>query len=130
MKYLFSLTFLVLFITFQMNAQMENQTENNDVDALIGEWVIDLRPTPQSEGYFQPFIVESIEGNNLKGTFYGSALENALLNDNWDKVYFAFTTRDNSNEYYHSGYLHNGELFGITYCPNRNLTAPWTGTKK
>lgn len=130
MKNILSLIVLVLVISFQMSAQIENLTESNKVDELIGEWEIDLRPTPQSEGYFQPFIVESIEENTLKGTFYGSGLENALLNDNWDKLYFAFTTKDNSNEYYHTGYLYNGKLFGITYCPNRNFTAPWTGLKK
>jgi len=60
----------------------------------------------------------------FSGTFYGSKLENAFLNKNRGIVYFAFTTRDQSNEYFHSGYLVSGELFGITYCPNRKLTTP------
>ena len=97
---------------------------------FVGVWTIDLRPTAESEGYFQPFIVKSIEANTFKGTFYGSELENPLLNENWEKLYFAFTTKDDNNEYYHSGYMYNGKLYGITYCPNREFTAPWTGEKK
>ena len=130
MKYLSCFTILFLFLSSIMTAQEERQTDISGKEALIGEWVIDLRPTPQAEGYFQPFIVESIEGNTIHGTFYGSNLENSLLNDNWEKLYFAFTTNDSANEYYHSGYLLDGKLFGITYCPNRKFTAPWTGSKK
>ncbi len=130
MKYFFSFSFLILLLSTNMYAQEERQTDISDNAALIGEWVIDLRPTPKSEGYFQPFIVESIEENTIQGTFYGSKLESSILNENWEKLYFAFTTRDLSNEYYHSGYLLDGKLFGITYCPNRKFTAPWTGSKK
>lgn len=123
-------TIILLFFFFTaVNAQQKNDGINNPADTLIGEWTIDLRPTPEADGYFQSFLVELIEENTFKGTFYGSELENSLINRNWDKLYFAFTTRDQSNEYYHSGYLHNGKLFGITYCPNREFAAPWTGVK-
>ncbi|MFD1315158.1 hypothetical protein [Namhaeicola litoreus] len=53
-----------------------------------------------------------------------------MINKNWDKIYFAFSTSDQSNEYYHAGYLENDKLFGIIDCPNRNLAAPWTGIKE
>ncbi|MBT8385508.1 MAG: hypothetical protein KJO83_07335 [Bacteroidia bacterium] len=108
----------------------DNSNKSSEKNPIIGNWKIDLRPTPESDGYFQSFVVELIEEKTFKGTFYGSDLENALLNSNWDKLYFAFSTRDQNNEYYHSGYLHNGKLFGITYCPNRSFAAPWTGVKK
>ena len=130
MKHLFCFTFLFLSLSSIITAQEEEQSDTSYSAALIGEWVIDLRPTPHAEGYFQPFIVESIEGNTINGTFYGSNLENALLNDNWETLSFAFTTNDGTNEYYHSGYLLDGKLFGITYCPDRKFTAPWTGSKK
>ncbi|NND51376.1 MAG: hypothetical protein HKN54_03160 [Flavobacteriaceae bacterium] len=129
MKTSLIISILLVIIHFNVNAQDEI-TSDSKINALQGEWVIDLRPTPQSEGYFQPFVIESIDGNTFKGTFYGSELEKTLLNDSWEKLYFAFTTRDSSNEYYHSGYLLNGTLFGITYCPNRNFTAPWTGERQ
>ena len=130
MKNILSFTILLLFVPFGIFAQEENVPVVKPADILIGEWTIDLRPTPESDDYFQSFIVEIIEENKFEGTFYGSKVEDSLLNTNWDKLYFAFTTRDQSNEYYHSGYLHNGKLCGITYCPNREFTAPWTGDKK
>jgi len=97
---------------------------------LKGEWTIDLRPTPDSEGYFQEFIVSEVNESKFEGTFYGSPIENGLLNTNWEKPYFAFSTRDQNHSYYHSGYLLEGVLYGISYCPGREFTAPWTGTKK
>jgi hypothetical protein len=99
-------------------------------DPMIGEWTIDLRPTPDAEGYYQMFVVTAVEGNTFSGTFYGSPIENGFVNRNWDQLYFAFTTSDASNDYYHSGFLENGTLQGISYCPNRSFTAPWTGVKK
>jgi len=129
MKNIIAITLLLLFMSSNINAQ-NDKNDDNKTDTLIGKWTIDLRPTAESEGYFQSFVIESIEGNTFKGTFYGSQLEKSLLNDNWEKLYFAFTTKDQSNDYYHSGYLLNGKLFGITYCPNREFTAPWIGEKE
>jgi hypothetical protein len=121
---------LFLLIPIGICAQESDINLNKPSELLIGEWIIDLRPTPESDGYFQSFVVESIEKNTFKGFFYGSQLEDSQLNKNWKKLYFAFTTRDQTNAYYHSGYLLNGKLFGITYCPNRKFAAPWTGVKK
>lgn len=130
MKSILYFTILLLFVPFGLCAQENDTLVDKETDILIGEWTIDLRPTPKSDPYFQSFIVELTKENKFQGTFYGSKVENSFLNTNWDKLYFAFTTKDQSNEYYHSGYMQNGKLFGITYCPNRELTAPWTGEKK
>lgn len=99
-------------------------------DSLIGNWKIDLRPTPESDGYYQPFIVKTVNEDTFTGTFYGSEIKDALINRNWPKIYFAFSTSDQSNEYYHSGYIENDKLYGMTYCPNREFTAPWKGVRK
>ena len=129
MKKAFHITILFLFLSISNYGQDEVNKQSKS-DNLIGEWIIDLRPTPESEGYFQFFTVDSIDNNSFQGTFYGSELEKSLLNTSWEKLYFSFTTRDTSNEYYHSGYLLDDILYGITYCPNRKFTAPWTGRKK
>ena len=122
---------IILIITpFSLIAQNGIDNTPKKVNPLIGNWNIDLRPTPDAEGYFQPFEVKSIDENTFNGTFYGSDIKNALINKNWPKIYFAFSTSDQSNEYYHSGYIENDKLYGITYCPSRKFTAPWTGTKK
>ena len=79
---------------------------------------------------FQSFVVKMINENTFTGTFYGSEIKNALINKNWPKIYFAFSTADQNNEYYHSGFIENDKLFGITYCPKREFTAPWTGVRE
>lgn len=102
------------------------KTTNN----LVGAWKIDLRPTPDSPEYYQTLNITNIDGKNLEGTFYGSAIKSGFINTAWEKTYFSFTTSDASNDYYHSGYILDGKLYGISYCPNRKLTAPWTGEIK
>ena len=130
MKNIVSLAIIGLLINVGIYAQEKKGATVKLQEAFVGEWTIDLRPTPDSEGYFQPFVVNAIEENSFTGTFYGSNLENVILNKNWEKIYFAFITKDKSNAYYHSGYLFDGKLYGITYCPNRDFAVPWTGLKK
>jgi len=130
MKRKLAIIILLLIVPFSVIVQNVADNATKNVNPFIGNWNIDLRPTPEAEGYFQPFEVKSIDGNIFNGTFYGSDIKNAFINKNWPKIYFAFSTSDQSNEYYHSGYLENDKLYGITYCPSREFTAPWTGTKK
>ncbi len=121
---------LLFLVPISTIAQDLTSNSSEQIDPLVGNWKIDLRPTPKSDGYFQSFVVKMVNGNTFTGTFYGSEIKNALINRNWAKIYFAFSTSDQSNEYYHSGYLENGQLLGITYCPNREFTSPWTGVIK
>jgi len=125
------IVFIVLFVfTPICLIAQDNSNKSTEKNPIIGNWKIDLRPTPDSDGYYQSFVVKLIKDNTFTGTFYGSEIKKALINKNWAKTYFAFSTSDQSNEYYHSGYLENDKLFGITYCPNREFTAPWTGVKE
>lgn len=97
---------------------------------IIGEWIIDLRPTPDAAAYFQSFVIDEVKENRFTGSFYGSFLQKVVLNKNWDKLYFAFVTEDASNEYFHSGYFLGNQIIGFTYCPKRKFAMPWTGEKK
>ncbi len=117
------LIYATLFI-----ALLSFKTDTNE--DFIGKWKIDLRPTPDAQAYYQTFYITSVEENTFEGMFYGSAIKDAYINRNWEKQFFAFTTSDASNTYYHSGYFLDGKIYGISYCPNRSLTAPWTGVKK
>lgn len=130
-KKLYSSIWILLLsmgISFGANAQDFAKSDRTD-EELLGKWTIDLRPTPDSDAYYQVFHVESIKDNTFIGTFYGSPIEGALINRNWDKLFFAFSTADQNNEYFHSGYIENGKVFGVTYCPDREFTAPWNGNK-
>ena len=97
---------------------------------LVGNWKIDLRPTPESDGYFQFFEVKAIEGNTFSGTFYGSPISGGLINTNWPKLYFSFTSSDNTHDYYHSGFMENGIVQGVSYCPGRAFVQPWVGKQE
>ncbi len=102
---------LLLLVPISIIAQDLTSNSYEQNDPLIGDWRIDLRPTSESDGYFQSFVVKMVNENTFSGTFYGSEIKSAIINRNWDKIYFAFSTSDQSNEYYHSGYLENDKLF-------------------
>ncbi len=99
-------------------------------ETIKGTWIIDLRPDPNSEAYLKDFIITPATGTNFGGEFYGTAFENGKLNTDWELLYFAFTTGDKDNVYYHSGYIDGDKISGISYSPGRNFTSHWKGKKK
>ena len=130
MKQVLSITSILFFMNFGLFAQEESENISTITKNFKGEWVIDLRPTPESEGYYKSFVVDSINEKSFSGSFYGSPIEDALLNNDWENISFAFTTHDNTYAYYHSGYVKDGRVYGISYCPGRGFTLPWNGDKK
>jgi hypothetical protein len=101
-----------------------------DANDALGTWIIDLRPTPESEPYIKEFKFTKIDGKNFNGEFYGYPFEGGLFNTDWDKIYFAFTTADQSGTYYHSGYIEGNKVYGMSLNENRKLMLPWKGTKQ
>ena len=96
----------------------------------MGTWVIDLRPTPDSEPYLKDFKFTKIEGKQFEGEFYGYPFSGGFLNFDWDKIYFAFTTADQSGTYFHSGYIEGNKVFGLSLNENRKFVLPWKGERK
>ena len=98
---------------------------------LVGTWTVDLRSTPTSAPYSQPFVVTAVDGDSLAGTFYGSEVRSARLNLGWGAVRFAFTTRDGGGGAYHtSGVLRpDGTLEGTTHAVGRGFLAYWTAAR-
>jgi hypothetical protein len=115
---------------FYLEHCLENPLPLRNPDSILGSWEIDLRPSPEADPYVQEFQVTGVTGNTFQGYFYGSPLREAKLNRNWDRIYFAFTTSDQNHDYYHSGYLLDGKLYGVSYCPGREFVQPWTGVAK
>jgi len=97
---------------------------------LLGAWQVDLRPTPEAEPYFQEFIVESVDGDSIAGTFYGTPIQEGRLNVAWGDLRFAFVTADGSGSYNHSGLLSNGRLSGMTHSLGRDFLAYWTAVRE
>lgn len=130
MKVILLILSLVIFNqTTNSPSVSDPENELYSITDLEGDWTIDLRPFKNAVPYYQTFEVKSVKDKSFSGSFYGSRVTEAKLNRNWDRLYFAFTTYDSSNAYYHSGYLKDGKVYGITYCPNRNMVSPWTGIK-
>ncbi len=99
-------------------------------DSALGTWKIDLRPTPESEPYIKEFKFTKINGKKFDGEFYGYPFSGGFLNTSWDKIYFAFTTSDQSSLYYHSGYIDGNTIFGITLNEKREFVLPWRGERQ
>ncbi len=119
--------FLSIIAFSQYESDIDSKVKNEN---LVGEWILDLRPTPEAEPYLQSFIVSDQGDGKFEGQFYGSPIQEFFFNKSWDRLYFAFKSSDNSNEYYQSGYIIGDEIFGTTFCPGRDFIMPWSGKKK
>jgi len=69
------------------------------------------------------------KGEFITGEFH-YPFTGGFLNTDWDKVYFAFTTQDQSGTYYHSGYVEGNKVYGITLNEGRGFVLPWKGERK
>ncbi len=121
---------LILFSLYSMPSFAQHSDNTKSTDSLLGTWIIDLRPAPASEPYLKDFKFTKIEGKQFDGEFYGYPFSGGLLNTDWDKIYFAFTTADQSGTYFHSGYIEGNKVVGITLNENRKFVLPWKGQKK
>lgn len=133
MKKIITALFLLFSSVVMAQVEKKNQTSASNrliADSILGTWVIDLRPTPDSEPYLKDFKFTKIEGKQFDGEFYGYPFQAGFLNIDWEKIYFAFTTADQSGTYFHSGYIEGNKVFGITLNENRKLILPWRGEKK
>lgn len=115
-------------ITVQRN--IKTAKKKPDANDALGTWVVDLRPTLESEPYLKEFKVTKIDGKKFDGEFYGYPFSGGFLNTSWDKIYFAFTTSDQNSQYFHSGYIEGSKVFGITLNEKREFVLPWRGEKK
>ena len=116
---------LLLSLVFMATQQIATLSDTG----LEGTWKIDLRPTPDAEPYITKMTISEVSDKTIKGKFYGSSITSGLLKTSWTKTYLAFTTSDSNHTYYHSGYYLDGKVYGMSYCPTRQLTARWTGVK-
>jgi CubicO group peptidase (beta-lactamase class C family) len=116
--------------TIPLIKKQENIKNTLNLDKVKGTWLLDLRPDPNSEPYLKDFILTPTKGKEFEGEFYGTKFSGGYFNTDWENLYFAFTTGDKDNVYYHSGYIIDNKIFGISYSEGRKFTSHWTGTKK
>ena len=123
----FPIHIFVLILSFQLtvNAQTDKR-----LDSIAGVYVVDLRPTPNSEAYMQEFVVSGWDKNSFNGSFYGAEIKDGLINRKFKNTFLAFTTEDRTNTYYHFVKILSDRIEGLTYSSDRALIQPWTGLKK
>lgn len=101
-----------------------------DAQQLVGEWKVDLRPSPDAEAYFQKLVIAKVEDQSIEGTFYyDSEIIHSALNLEWGAITMAFVTQDNSGYYNSSARLIDGKLSGTTHSIGRDFVAVWTAEK-
>lgn len=98
-------------------------TSKFDLNAVKGTWQLDLRPEPTGDAYLMEFQIEPTKGRSFNGVFYGTPFSGGYFNTDWEHLYFAFSTADKDNTYYHSGYIAGNDIYGMSYCEGRNFTA-------
>lgn len=103
---------------------------SKNLDSISGIYLLDLRPGPNSAPYLKDLSLIHMEEKNFSGEFYGSTFTDGYFNTYWDKIFFAFTTGDKENTYYHSGYIEGNNIFGISFAPQRKFSSHWTGDEK
>lgn len=120
------------FIFAQQSAGVKDTIATKDagVAHLYGTWEIDLRPAPDADPYLKEFTLLKFENGLLTGMFYDTPFKDGRVNTAWGKVHFAFTTADGSGTYFHSGYLEQGRLNGISFSPSRGFMLPWKSVRK
>lgn len=102
-----------------------------NVSALEGEWIVDLRPTPDAAEYLVEFSVSKMKGKTFEGRFYDTNIRHGRLNGDWGEVRFAFVTEDGQATYHTSGKLTgDGRLEGTTHAIGRDFLAVWTAKRK
>lgn len=100
-------------------------------EPLLGQWRVDLTSSP-SEGvkgrYYTDMVIDSVKGDRVTGTFYGSRMENGRINRSWGGIRFAFITRDGGGGvYHHSGEMVDGRLVrGLSHAIDRDFLSVWT----
>jgi hypothetical protein len=115
---------------YRFQRESSEMTKQRLLKDLMATWTLDLRPTPQSDSYLKEFVLSSFEEEKLNGTFYGTDFKDGKINCDWGKIYFSFTTGDNSGPYFHTGYVENGKIYGTSYSEGRGFMIPWFGEKK
>ncbi len=122
----------VLLIYLALTACATDKLDATPMDStrLLGAWRVDLRPTPDSEPYYQALVVTSVEANSFAGTFYGTDISQARINTDWRKIRIAFVTVDGSGEYHHSAVLEGDTLEGLSNSTGRGFLSYWSAVKR
>jgi hypothetical protein len=115
---------------YRFQKEKSENTEARLLKNLVGTWELDLRPSPESDVYKKDFDITGFSDGKLKGVYYGTEFNNGKINTAWGKIYFSFSTADQSGAYHHAGYIDSGKMYGTSRSDGRDFMIPWFGEKK
>ncbi|MBL7815152.1 MAG: hypothetical protein JNL70_09080 [Saprospiraceae bacterium] len=115
---------------YRFEQESAEATQSRLVNQAIGVWSLDLRPSPTAQSYVKDFAITAVEKGQMSGVFYGTPFTNGQIHTAWGKLYFSFTTSDQSNTYFHSGCLEEGKMRGTSYSQSREFVMPWFSISK
>ncbi|MFK7787269.1 MAG: hypothetical protein AB8B56_19255 [Crocinitomicaceae bacterium] len=107
------------------------QTEEIDLNVLVGQWKIDMSPQDLTDENFAEMSIKKVDENTFHGEFYrkGVKIKNAQINTQLDIIYCALTSGDNSGTYNTTFYYKDDILHGTTHSLGRNFLSVWAATK-
>lgn len=122
---------LFLIITACYFSSCSAQTENKDLQALVGEWRLDMSPQDKTDNNFAMMRIDKIDEKSVRGTFYreGVKIKEGRVNAQLDRIYVALMSGDNSGSYNTSFYYEDGKLYGSTHAVDRGFLAVWIAEK-
>ncbi|MBQ4820842.1 hypothetical protein [Aquimarina sp. MMG016] len=122
---------LFLLITTFYFSSCNAQTENKNLQALVGEWQLDMSPQDKTDNNFAMMRIDKIDDKSVQGTFYreGVKIKEGRVNTQLDRIYVALMSGDNSGSYNTSFYYQEGKLYGSTHAVDRGFLAVWIAEK-
>jgi len=101
------------------------------VEAMLGAWDVDLRPTPDADEYLMRLTLTRNDAGELEATFYnGSVATNIVTNASFDRPHVAFITSDGVGDYHTEFSLTpGGTIEGRTHAVKREFLSVWRGKR-
>ena len=102
---------------------------SSPVQAMAGNWTVDLRPELDADPYSQPMDLRIARDGSVTGSFYSSPILAGKAATGQGRSCVAFRTSDNSGPYHTSACLQGDTLVGETWSEGRDFLQPWTAER-
>jgi hypothetical protein len=99
------------------------------VDAMAGDWLVDLRLELADTPYHQPMVIAISQEGAVSGSFYNSPIIAGRVGKAQGRDCLAFRTTDPSGAYHSAACLVDGQLVGQTWSEGRDFVLPWTAER-
>lgn len=100
------------------------------VSPLSGEWIVDLRSSPNDPAYLKPMVILVGSDGSMTGTFYDREIDNGRAGTVSGRSCLALRTVDASGPYQTAGCLVGDQIEGQTWSEGRNFLLTWTAVRR